>query len=145
MDRDERKLTKPLEVIGRYKYALLVALLGAGLLLWPGHAAPASPEQGASPPAGAMTLRDTEEAMEAILERISGVGRADVMLTLHSGGELVLAQDTYPQYRGALVVCDGGGVDAVRLQVIEAVSALTGLGADRIAVVKWQGADSGQK
>lgn len=178
MDRDERKLTKPLEVIGRYKYALLVALLGAGLLLWPGHAAPASPEQGTSPPAGAMTLRETEEAMEAILERISGVGRADVMLTLQSGSELVLAEDTtlryrgdvqspddyerssdtvtdsggvvvtqekYPQYRGALVVCDGGGVDAVRLQVIEAVSALTGLGADRIAVVKWQGADSGQK
>ena len=63
-----------------------------------------------------------------------------------AGGEdVVVTQERYPQYRGALVVCDGGGVDAVRLQVIEAVSALTGLGADRIAVVKWQGADSGQK
>ena len=108
--------------------------------------------------------------MEVILEKISGVGRVDVMLTLQSGSELVLAQDSslrysgsvqspdnyerrsdavtdsggvvvtqekYPQYRGALVVCDGGGSDAVRLQVVEAVSALTGLGSDRIAVVKW--------
>jgi len=172
MDRDERKrkLTKPLEVIGRYKYALLVALLGALLLLWPGHTAP-SEGQDASLPAGAMTLRETEEAMEAILGRISGVGRVDVMLTLHSSGELVLAEDTtlryrgdvqspddyerssdtvtdsngvvvtqerYPQYRGVLVVCEGGGSDTVRLQVVEAVSALTGLGADRIAVVKLQ-------
>ena len=53
-----------------------------------------------------------------------------------SGG-VVVTQEKYPQYRGALVVCDGGGSDAVRLQVVEAVSALTGLGSDRIAVVKW--------
>ena len=38
MDREEgkRKLTNPLEVLGRYKYVLLVVLLGALLLLWPG-------------------------------------------------------------------------------------------------------------
>ena len=111
--------------------------------------------------------------MEKILAEISGVGRVDVMLTLHSGSELVLAEDAalrysgsaqspdnyerstdtvttsggvvvrqeiYPQYRGALVVCDGGNNDRVRLAVIDAVSVLTGLGADRIAVVKWQDA-----
>ena len=52
----------------------------------------------------------------------------------------MVTQETYPQYRGALVVCEGGGNDAVRLQVIAAVSALTGLGSDRIAVVRWQDA-----
>ena len=109
--------------------------------------------------------------MEEILGRIQGVGRVDVMLTLQSGSELVLAEDAslrysgsteaptdyqrtsepvvadgsvvvrqerYPQYRGALVVCDGGGSDGVRLRVMEAVAALTGLGSDRIAVVPWQ-------
>ena len=174
MDREEgkRKLTNPLEVLGRYKYVLLVVLLGALLLLWPGGRGAADRTDSGSRqiPAGSMPLGETERAMEVILEKISGVGRGDVMLTLQSGSELVLAQDSslrysgsvqspdnyerrsdavtdsggvvvtqekYPQYRGALVVCDGGGSDAVRLQVVEAVSALTGLGSDRIAVVKW--------
>ena len=167
---DERKRTKPLEVLSRYKFVLLAAALGAALLLWP--TGPGAPETADSraPDSGAGAVREMEEAMEAILAEISGVGRVDVMLTLQSGSELVLAQDSslrysgsvqspdnyerrsdavtdsggvvvtqekYPQYRGALVVCDGGGSDAVRLQVVEAVSALTGLGSDRIAVVKW--------
>ena len=53
---------------------------------------------------------------------------------------MVVTKETCPQYRGALVVCDGGNNDRVRLAVIDAVSVLTGLGADRIAVVKWQDA-----
>jgi stage III sporulation protein AG len=43
---------------------------------------------------------------------------------------------TYPEYLGAVVVCDGGGDAAVRLAVTQAVSVLTGLGADRITVAK---------
>ncbi len=157
-EEGKRKLTTPLAVLGKYKYVLLVAALGTLLLLWPterkdGAAAPAD-----TSPAAGTDLAETEKAME-------------VMLTLHSGGERVLAQDSslrysgsaqspdsyerssqpvtdaggvvvtqekYPQYRGALVVCEGGGNDAVRFQVVSAVSALTGLGSDRIAVVKWQ-------
>ena len=53
-----------------------------------------------------------------------------------SGQEVVVIQELCPRFRGALVVCDGGDVASVRLSVIEAVSALTGLGADKIAVVK---------
>ena len=55
-----------------------------------------------------------------------------------SGESVVVLHETYPQFRGALVVCQGGGDPAVRLAVIEAVSALTGLGSDKISVVKWQ-------
>ena len=174
---DERKRTKPLEVLSRYKFVLLAAALGAALLLWP--TGPGAPETADSraPARGAGAVREMEEAMEAILAEISGVGRVDVMLTLHSGSELVLAQDTTlrysgsaqapddyqrssdtvsdsggvvvtqevcPQYRGALVVCAGGNSDRVRLAVIDAVGALTGLGSDRIAVVKWRdGANAG--
>ena len=173
MDGEKRRLKKPLEVLGRYKYVLLVAGIGALLLLWPEKpaAAPGTPEA----PVGGISasVSETEAAMEQILGKINGVGRVDVMLTLQSGGERVLAQDStlrysgssqspddyqrssetvtdsggvvvtqesYPQYRGALVVCEGGGNDAVRLEVVAAVSALTGLGADRITVVKWQSA-----
>ena len=170
-EEGKRKLTNPLAVLGKYKYVLLVAALGGLLLLWPmerkdGAAAPAGAE-----PAAGTDLAQTEKSMADILGKIEGVGRVEVMLTLHSGGERVLAQDSslrysgsaqapdsyerssqpvtdaggvvvtqekYPQYRGALVVCEGGGNDAVRFQVVSAVSALTGLGSDRIAVVKWQ-------
>ena len=62
--------------------------------------------------------------------------------------EAVMAQDVgqtpvvtttrYPTYRGALVVCQGGDQASVRLAVTEAVTALTGLPADRVSVAKWQ-------
>lgn len=178
MDRDEgaRRLMKPLAVLGRYKYALLVAALGAALLLWPTAAGTVEEKLQAEEEAQPASLRETEEAMERILGKISGVGQVDVMLTLQSGRELVLAEDTTlrysgsaqapsdyqrsaetvtspsgvvvtqercPQYRGALVVCDGGGNDAVRLQVVSAVSSLTGLGADRVTVVKRQSGGTG--
>ena len=175
MEREKGKWMKPLEVLGRYKYVLLVVALGALLLAWPQRTEdsggtqvePAVEQQG--------ELEELETAMEDILGKISGVGRVEVMLTLQSSGEKVLASDSTlrysgnvqapddydrstetvilsdggedsvivtqgrsPQYRGALVVCEGGGSDAVRLQVTEAVAALTGLGTDRIAVVHWQ-------
>ncbi len=50
--------------------------------------------------------------------------------------EPVTIQQLSPQYQGALVVCSGGGDPSVRLHIVEAVSALTGLGADKISVCK---------
>ena len=170
MTREEEKgkLPKPLAALLRYKYVLLVAAAGVALLLWP------------ESPSASLGGSAQESAMEDILEKIQGVGQVDVMLTLQSGGELVLAEDSSlrysgstqspddydrssqtvtvsgdsgqdvvvtqeicPQYRGALVVCEGGGSDGVRLQVVEAVSALTGLGSDRIAVVQWRAGEGG--
>ena len=180
MTREEEKgkLPKPLAALLRYKYVLLVAAAGVALLLWPESPSASlggSAQESAQTAGAEEALREMESAMEDILEKIQGVGQVDVMLTLQSGGELVLAEDSSlrysgstqspddydrssqtvtvsgdsgqdvvvtqeicPQYRGALVVCEGGGSDGVRLQVVEAVSALTGLGADRIAVVQWR-------
>ncbi len=55
-----------------------------------------------------------------------------------SGSDVVTVRRTYPTYRGALVVCQGGDRAEVRLAVTEAVTALTGLTADRVTVAKWQ-------
>lgn len=44
-----------------------------------------------------------------------------------------------PVYRGAVVVCDGADSAAVRLAIVNAVSSLTGLGSDKITVVKMKG------
>lgn len=65
--------------------------------------------------------------------------RTETVLTDTSGGdEAVVIRMLYPTYRGALVVCQGGGRAEVRLAVTEAVAALTGLTADRITVAEWQ-------
>ncbi|MCI2106964.1 MAG: stage III sporulation protein AG [Intestinimonas sp.] len=45
-------------------------------------------------------------------------------------------QQYYPQFQGALVICPGGEDAAVRLKLAEAVSALTGLGTDKISICK---------
>jgi len=161
-----------------YKYAALVALIGAGLLLWPGlgdgEKNPLRREERKAAQSG-WDVQDVQREMEEILGTMSGVGQVKVMLTVDSDGERQLAQDTdlsysgdtaapedysrrsetvlvdgsdgdeavvvrraYPTYRGALVVCQGGGSAEVRLAVTEAVAALTGLPADRVTVAKWQ-------
>lgn len=51
----------------------------------------------------------------------------------------VLLQQLYPRFQGAVVVCEGGGNASVRLKLMEAVSALTGLGTDKIAICKGKG------
>lgn len=147
----------------KYQYVLLVMAVGAVLLLLPsgGRDSPEVParEEGAS-----FDLDAFEEKLEQTLSRIEGAGEARVVLTLDGGSRQVLArnqdregdggvsntvvtvgkgsgqqevvplQTVAPQFRGALVVCPGGGDPQVRLKLIEAVAALTGLGSDRISV-----------
>ena len=43
-----------------------------------------------------------------------------------------------PRYLGAVVVCQGADSPAVRLAITEAVSKVTGLGTDRISVLKMK-------
>jgi stage III sporulation protein AG len=54
------------------------------------------------------------------------------------GEETVVVKRIFPTYRGALIVCQGGGNPEVQLIVTQAVMSLTGLSADRITVAKWQ-------
>ena len=60
-----------------------------------------------------------------------------VLLSKGSGAqEPAVLQQLGPEYRGALVVSTGGGDPQVRLALSKAVSALTGLGADKITICK---------
>lgn len=43
-----------------------------------------------------------------------------------------------PVYKGAVIVCQGGDDPQVRLAIVDAVSKLTGLGANRISVLKMK-------
>ena len=114
--------------------------------------------------AAAFDLEKFEEKLERTLSQIDGAGEVSVVLTLEGSSRQVLAQDRdsdgagggasttvtvgrgtggqevvplqtlAPSFRGALVVCPGGGEARVQLRLVEAVSALTGLGSDRISV-----------
>lgn len=61
--------------------------------------------------------------------------RTTVVISRGSGVQQTVAlQQLSPEFQGALVVCSGGDDPAVRLTLTQAVSALTGLGADKISV-----------
>ena len=147
----------------RYQYVLLVIAVGAVLLLLPtggrDSPQPEEREEGAS-----FDLEAFEEKLAQTLSRIEGAGETRVVLTLDGSSRQILArnqdregdggssntvvtvgkgsgqqevvplQTVAPQFRGALIVCPGGGSATTRLKLIEAVSALTGLGSDKISV-----------
>ena len=50
----------------------------------------------------------------------------------------LIRQQNPPKYLGAIVVCQGGDQPTVRLAIIDAVSKVTGLGADKIAILKMK-------
>ncbi len=63
--------------------------------------------------------------------------RTTVVISGGSGREEAVAlQQLAPQFQGAVVVCPGGDNPTVQLRLAEAVSDLTGLGADKISICK---------
>ncbi len=82
----------------KYKYAALVVLIGAGLLLWPsGRNRLPGTKSGDSETAA---VRELQSEMETILSSMSGVGQVRVLLTAESDGERQLAQNTELRYSG---------------------------------------------
>ena len=50
--------------------------------------------------------------------------------------QTAVIKQVYPEFQGALVVCDGGDDPKVKLLITQAVSALTGLRTDKITVCR---------
>jgi len=50
----------------------------------------------------------------------------------------ILVEYSFPQFRGAVVVCQGADSSTVTLALKEALSGLTGLGMDKITVLKMR-------
>lgn len=135
----------------RYKYAILVALIGAGLLLWPGGSlwnfgGGEKEALSSETPGTREKLQTIQEEMETILGTMSGVGQVRVMLTADTDGERQLAQDTQLSYSGntaapedytrrsETVLVDGSGGD-------EAVVVRTVCPTYRGALVVCEGGD----
>lgn len=150
----------------KYRYALLVLAVGLLFLLLPMDSeVQTAPEEGAAQTISTEAwLEQEQQRLAAALSAIDGVGETLVVLTLESGPESVLAldvdgerqetvivsagsgqeetvtvQELSPRLQGALIVCQGGGNDNVRLLVLQAVEALTGLDANQISICKGMG------
>lgn len=151
------------ELLKQYRYGVLVLLIGLGLMLIPGETDKESDPREIIPEESA----DINIQLEYILSQIDGTGEVHVLLT-ESAGEIILyQQDTNSsgetlrseavvitdgdrteqglvsqvipaKYQGAIVVCQGGDRASVRLAVVEAVSAVTGLTSDKIKVLKMK-------
>lgn len=102
------EIRQKLRLLGKYKYPLLIFLLGVLLLLTPGSQEKEERTQ------------NEELRLEEILSATRGVGQARVLLS----------------EEGVIVVCEGASNAAVRLDMICALSSYTGFGSDRITILQ---------
>ena len=149
-----------------YGPVLLILLVGILMMLPGGGAEKEeSGERGETGSFQEFDLEEFEDRLSRTLSQVEGAGETTVMLSLKSGSRQVLAQNVErdgdemvstavtlgkgsgtqevvalqtfgPQFQGALVVCPGGEDPQVRLRLSASVSALTGLGSDRISICK---------
>ncbi len=161
---------KGTEIVKKYRYPILVLLIGIVLMTLPQKRKTEPPVPPASAPSTVQT--DITRDLTEILVQIKGVGKVKVMLTIAKGesniyqsdenistaegGSSTIHKDTViitdadrnqhplithvesPEYQGAIIVCQGADQPEVKLAIVEAVSKITGLGADRISVLKMK-------
>ena len=168
------KLSKTiLAGLKKYKYAVLILLLGIALMLLPFGKKEEAPEAEVQED----TLTDEayaqalEQRLEDMLCQVSGAGQVRVMLTMQTGSRTEYQTDTqisdsgtqsqeerktviwsegsaydkaavsavqYPRFQGALILCQGADQSTVRLSLVIAVAALTGLSSGQITVIKMK-------
>lgn len=151
----------------RYKYALIVVLIGVALMLMP-----ISDQKSAKTESEIKFINTNLQAqLEDILSCIDGAGEVRVLLTEETGSSTIYQTDTDresdpngtsehintvlittsdrneeglvlrrdpPIYQGAIIVCKGASSPQVRLAIMEAVSCATGLSSHQISIVKME-------
>lgn len=151
----------------RFQMPLLVLALGVLLLLLPAGSTKEAADADEMLQADTAMALD-EQALQELLSHMEGVGRVELLLrtdgsaqtqyltdlrttedtmeqtTVFQTGQSsrktpVVVKTTPPEILGALIVCDGADSALVRLRLTQAVSALTGLGSDKISVMKMKG------
>lgn len=167
MDIDTLK-TKISNWIQKYKFVLLIIGIGLVLMLIPGKQEipeeqsvfPAAKEEQCNPQdelaeilshfAGAGAVRvylsvaSGEETLyqtdnqTSVTGESSSVQAETVILSGESGQTGLIRQENPPVYMGALILCQGADSPQIQLAIVDAVSKVTGLGADKIAVLKMK-------
>ena len=159
---------KTIAFVKKFKFVIIVIVVGLILMLIPGKETVSHVESlNTDINETAEREFNIAESLAAILSQIDGAGRVEVFLTTLEGEETVFQTDddvsensnrsqtiivtdsnrreeglvkqvNPPQYRGAIVVCDGADNPSVQLSIVEAVSKVTGLGTNRISVLKMK-------
>lgn len=160
--------SKALEFLKKYRYVALIVAVGVILMCLPGGERGESESTeaviAATEPdleeklvkilsqiegAGKVQVLLTEEAGQSVLYQTdqdtdsgsdSLTQRSDTVILSGADREEqgLVRQINPPVYLGAVVVCQGADKATVRLAIVEAVSAATGLGADKISVLKMK-------
>lgn len=156
-----------LEYLKKYRYVILVLLLGILLMVFPETQTKDTEPQIPST-SGESNL---EDSLSRILSQVSGAGKVEVLLSEETGEKTVyqrnedhsrsadatesrtdtvlvtdsqrnetglIQQVNPPTYLGAIVLCQGADNAAVRLSIVKAVMSITGLTSDRITVLKMK-------
>lgn len=88
------------------------------------------------------TIYQTDSSQEVSTEAEGKQTKTEVQTVMASGsGGLeapLTVQKICPTFQGALVVAEGAGNAEIKLNLVNAVSSLTGLGADKITVIKMK-------
>lgn len=88
--------------------------------------------------AGEETLYQTDDTVTVTGDSSSTEISTIILSNTDKAQTGLIRQVNPPIYLGAVVVCQGGGDPNVKLAITEAVSKVTGLGADRISVLKMK-------
>lgn len=148
-----------LRLLKKYRYVLAVLLAGLVLMALPRGAE----EERSRPETAAPEEPSLQQELEELLGAVAGAGRVRVLLTLAAGAETeyqldlngdeertvvvtqadrsqagLVRQTRSPRFRGAVVLCQGADDARVKLAMVQAVMSATGLGADRITVLKME-------
>ena len=156
------------KLIKKYRVAILILVLGIVLMILPTNKTVKSQEQSSAQPvlfqdpaqelslilsqiqgAGKVQILLTKGAGERTVyqtdqERDNGDGSQSIRIETvivndkDRNQKGLIQQILAPEYRGAIVVCQGADDATVRLAIIEAVADATGLGTDRISVLKMK-------
>ena len=125
------------------KNVIILSLLVFGIFLIVFSSAPAASQSNSS--VGAESLQEYKTRLEGELvelcSSVSGVGKCRVTVSFSHGGEntykgSMLVESKPPRVMGVTVVCKGGDSDVVRAQIVDMMSSLFDIGANRIAVLK---------
>lgn len=157
-------------ILKKYKYAVLVLIIGLILMILPFGNDRSVPQTLAEPTVDIPKI-SLEDKLSKLLSKVEGAGEVEVMLTIASGEEVIyqldenrsvadksssdnintvtitdsernqdgLVKQVNPEiYKGAIVLCHGADEPSVRLAIVEAVSRITGLGANCISILKMK-------
>lgn len=159
---------KIVEFLKKYKFILLLILLGILLMLIPEKKEDIVIKENKEESHNIYSL---EVSLEDILSKVEGAGKVSVLLTEYAGEERIYQLDESvsqradsterkqetiiltdserdeagmirriisPIYQGAIVVCQGADKATVCLAIVEAVTKVTGLNSNQISVLKMK-------